>query len=266
MLSSEDILWWWQGGDILLPVQSAQCHRKRKKDYLWHNANIESTLWPHLVRPDIHWTWAWQQNLSTNNGEAWRERWQTLWIFLEIFLGARTSRKLHGKLTLWSYVGKIYRTFNFSEAMVIIDNADSVWCVDMSERVLTKHSLGSRVSFNILIIWTAIANYDDNQVFCKSTKTKSKLKVETFCQCNAILKYCPPQLETYYLELTLSWVYEIWKSCTAGMKWIWKNKLNFFKTRHQQLWLCLSKCLRLCLITSKIKRLCKIAFGQVQVC
>ena len=51
-------------------------------------------------------------------------------------------------------MGKIYRTFNFSEAMVIIDNADadSVWCVDMSERVLTKHSLGSRVSFNILII------------------------------------------------------------------------------------------------------------------
>ena len=49
-------------------------------------------------------------------------------------------------------MGKIYRTFNFSEAMVTIDNADSVWCVDMSERVLTKHSLGSRVSFNILII------------------------------------------------------------------------------------------------------------------
>ena len=41
-----------------------------------------------------------------------------------------------------------------------------------------------------------ISQYDDNnQVFCESTKTKSKLKVETFCQCNAILKY--------YLELTL---------------------------------------------------------------
>ena len=117
---------------------------------------------------------------------SWRFSWR-----------ARTSRKLHGKLTLWSYVGKIYRTFNFSEAMVIIDNAESVWCVELSERVLTKHSLGSRVSFNILIIWTAIAKYNDNnQVFCESTKTKSKLKVETFCQCNAILKYCPRQQET----------------------------------------------------------------------
>ena len=83
VLSSEDILWWWQGGDILLPVQSAQCQHVKR----------ESTLWPHLVRPDIHWTWAWQQNLSTNNGEAWRERWQTLWIFLEIFLAGKDQPK-----------------------------------------------------------------------------------------------------------------------------------------------------------------------------